>query len=384
MTTTNTSDADKALTMMLKVSPLTAPGSESNWLDWSYLVQNGLSLAKLDHHILEDRDPKSRPPTWKKDNQRILVLLGSIVNQSNTRYIREGGDNAFAAWRNLRAAHKDETAGGRMFWLRKIILSRMEEDDIDKHIDSLLSSFDKLESLVSIKNPLTLDNILTTALFISLPLEWTPVVAPLMQQSSVTSTNVIRALHSESSQLHEQSEVSAAKVSTQTTERKHCTHCDRDGHTLLECYTAAGILKRHKQDFKRDKTRGRHQTASNKTKAGKTSIVTLGDKSDESDEDSGNDTRTTARAARLDSTTALSGRSKSTDWFIDSGCGRVMSPHKSHVLNKGPPSRQFNHCSLKLRLCLYTLQDLRTHTGTTSASTSRTSTLGSRCMQQRC
>lgn len=58
-----------------------------------------------------------------------------------------------------------------MYWLRKIILTRMEEDDIDKHIDSLLSAFDKLKSLVSSENPLTPDDILTTALSISLPSE---------------------------------------------------------------------------------------------------------------------------------------------------------------------------------------------------------------------
>lgn len=154
MTTTMNTDADKAVTMMLKLSPLTAPGSDTNWLDWSYLVQNGLSLAELDHHIKEDVDIKDRPPTWKKENQRILVLLGSIVDQSNTRYIREGGDSAYVAWRNLRAAQEDETAGGCMYWLRKLILTRMEEDDIDKHIDTLLSAFNKLSCWCRSTTPL--------------------------------------------------------------------------------------------------------------------------------------------------------------------------------------------------------------------------------------
>lgn len=188
-----------------------------------------------------------------------------------------------------------------MYWLRKIILTRMEDDDIDKHVDSLLSAFDKLKSLVSAENPLTPDDILTTALFISLPSDWTPVVAPLMRWPSVKLTDVIRALRSESTRkksslLHDQGEVSAAKVSTPTTEKKHCTYCDRDGHTLQECYTAAGVLKRHKQDFKKDKNQGRHQNNSNKTKAGKTSIVTLGDKSDDEEETSDDGTKTSARA----------------------------------------------------------------------------------------
>lgn len=81
MANTMTTDVDKALTMILKVSPLTAPGSDSNWLDWSYLVMNGLALAELDHHVLEEVEVKAQPPTWKKENQRILVLLGSIIDQ---------------------------------------------------------------------------------------------------------------------------------------------------------------------------------------------------------------------------------------------------------------------------------------------------------------
>lgn len=343
MTTTMTTDADKALTMMLKVSPLTAPGSDSSWLDWSYLVQNGLSLAEIDHQISEDTDPKSRPTTWKKENQRILVLLGSIMDQFNTRYIREGGDSAFVAWKNLRAAHEDETAGGRIYWLRKLILTRMEDTDINKHIDTLLSAFDKLKSLVSKENPLTPDDILTTALFISLPSDWTPFVAPLMQQPSVTSSDDIRALCSEStrkksSMLHDQSEVSAAKATSSTVNKKHCTHCDQDGHTLLECYTAAGILKKHKQDFKRDRSRGKGHNVTHKTKAGKTSIVTLGDKSEDrnscSDYSTSAGNKPSASSARLEHTSASTARDKATDWLVDLGCGRVMSPHDEHILNK--------------------------------------------------
>lgn len=227
-----------------------------------------------------------------------------------------------------------------MYWLRKLILTRMEEADIDKHIDTLLSAFDKLNSLVSKDNPLTPDDILTTALFISLPYDWTPVVAPLMQRSSIKSTDVIRALRAESTRkksslLHEASDVSAAKASSTPVEKKHCTHCDRDGHTLIGCYTAAGILKKHKQDFKQDRQRGKGSNVSHKTKAGKTSIVTLGDKSDDSDSDSEpSGKQSSASSARLEQTSASTARGKAIDWLVDLGCGRVMSPHDEHIENK--------------------------------------------------
>lgn len=156
-----------------------------------------------------------------------------------------------------------------------------------------------------------------------------------MQQSSIQAVDVIRALRAESTRkksslLYGQSKVSAAKVLTQTTasEKKHCSHCDRDGHTLQECYTAAGILRRHKQDQKNNKSKSGNSTAHPKTKAGKTSIVTLGDKSDNNDESSDDDIKASAHAALLVDTVALSVRGKSTNWLIDSGCGHIMSPHK--------------------------------------------------------
>lgn len=123
-------------------------------------------------------------------------------------------------------------------------------------------------------------------------------------------------------------------MTTPTTEKKHCSHCDRDGHTLQECYTAAGILKRHKQDSRRDKNRHRSSNNQQRTKAGKTSIVTLGDKSDNSESSSDEVTKTSAKAVRLNDTVALSVRGKSVDWLVDSGCGRAMSPHDEHIINK--------------------------------------------------
>lgn len=161
-----------------------------------------------------------------------------------------------------------------------------------------------------------------------------------MQRASVKSTDVIQALRAEStrkksSMLHKQSEVQAAKASSTNIDKKHCTHCDRDGHTLLECYTAAGILKKHKQDFKNNRSKSRN--SSNKTKAGKTSVVTLGDKSDNNDSSSDDNPtphKSSEISARIDATTASTVRGKSTDWLVDLGCRMVMSPHEEHVQDK--------------------------------------------------
>lgn len=131
--------------------------------------------------------------------------------------------------------------------------------------------------------------------------------------------------------------MSVAKAASTAVEKKHCSHCDKDGHTLLDCYTVAGILRRHKQDNKRDRTKHRG-SSSQKTKARKTSIVTLGDKSDNTDSSTDEDTssrpKPTARSARLDPTVAMVVKGKATDWLVDSGCGRVMTPHDDQLIDK--------------------------------------------------
>ncbi|KAG0147350.1 hypothetical protein CROQUDRAFT_15117, partial [Cronartium quercuum f. sp. fusiforme G11] len=244
------------------------------------------------------------------------------------------------------------TAGGLMYWLWKLILTQMEGDDIEKHINTLLTYYDRLNSLVTKDNPLTPDAILTTALFISLPPDWTTMVTPPMQQLQVSSAEVIRALRNESvrrqlGQLHESEPTSVVKTATSTSEKKRCTFCDRDGHTLEECYSAASILKKNQRANRRGGGNASHPARSGPshqrpnspnqhrdgTKAGKMAVVTLGGQSDESDSSSdGEKVPTSARLVKLSANRAVQ-KGKPTDWLVDSGCGKSMSPESCLLTN---------------------------------------------------
>lgn len=85
-----------------------------------------------------------------------------------------------------------------MFWLRKLVLCRMEDNDVEKHIERMNTIFERLNSLIAFENPLTADNIYATALLISLPVEWLASVMHLLNQPHTTSVQIVTALNNES------------------------------------------------------------------------------------------------------------------------------------------------------------------------------------------
>lgn len=72
-------------------------------------------------------------------------------------------------WVSLRSAHQDFTVGGRMYWLRKLFLYLMTNEDVDKHLDAMTVIYKKLNALVTPSSPLTADDIFATTLLISIP-----------------------------------------------------------------------------------------------------------------------------------------------------------------------------------------------------------------------
>ncbi|PLW21878.1 hypothetical protein PCANC_03359 [Puccinia coronata f. sp. avenae] len=64
----------------------------------------------------------------------------------------------------------------------------MTGDDIDSHIEKMGNYAEKLNALVSTKNPLTADNIHSTAMFFLLPDDWLHCVSSMMNEEQVSST----------------------------------------------------------------------------------------------------------------------------------------------------------------------------------------------------
>lgn len=84
-----------------------------------------------------------------------------------------------------------------MYWLRKLVLCQMEDDDVEKHIEKMNSLYERLDSLITPSNPITADDIHATALLISLPSDWLPSISHLLNQPRTTSTQIVSCLKNE-------------------------------------------------------------------------------------------------------------------------------------------------------------------------------------------
>ncbi|EFP92976.2 uncharacterized protein PGTG_18989 [Puccinia graminis f. sp. tritici CRL 75-36-700-3] len=184
-------DATDALNLKVSgIVQLKPQGADSNYLDWSFVVLLHLQSLKL-AYVLESEDAaptvaatvaataetKSRPPSWAIDSIAVSSFIARTIHPSNLRFIRAHGTNAAAMWTSLSQAHQDFSSGGRMHWLRQLVVARLSGDDIDSHIESMAICAERLGSLVTPEKPLTVDDIHATALLTSLTDDWLPLVA---------------------------------------------------------------------------------------------------------------------------------------------------------------------------------------------------------------
>lgn len=149
--TSDVSKADASHSSRLRVEPLTAPGPDSNYLAWSFIVELHFCSLKLDH-VLRAGLAKDRPPSWVDDNVAVCATISQSVSSANIKYIRKPGCEADALlmWQALQVAHEDHSSGFRIHWLYKLILMRMhEEDDIESHLDKMHKAYERLNALIT-------------------------------------------------------------------------------------------------------------------------------------------------------------------------------------------------------------------------------------------
>ncbi|KNZ55595.1 uncharacterized protein VP01_2639g1 [Puccinia sorghi] len=158
-------------------------------------------------------------------------------------------------WESLRLAHQDSTSGGRMYWLRKLVQSKMSGKDFESHITKMGGYAEKLNSLITFGNPLTADNVSSAALLISLPPDWINCVSSLMNDERVPSTQIVSALKQEllrrRAHLEEPTPISVSNaksklVSQSSRQSSFCSFCKQPGHDLLNCNNVSEVL----QDYK--------------------------------------------------------------------------------------------------------------------------------------
>lgn len=142
--------------------------------------------------------------------------------------------------------------------------------NIEEHINRMHKVYERLDSLVTSDNPLTVDDIYATALVISIPEDWVSTINGLLLNPSTDSTSIIDALKRQSTyrkaRTEKETEVSVSKAkapdsSTPTDDsskgRRFCTFCRRHGHDLLVCNNAKDILSKARKDYgaaKRDES----------------------------------------------------------------------------------------------------------------------------------
>lgn len=350
-------DDNKSHSDALKTSgieQLKSPGINSNYLDWSFVVELHLQACKVGY-VLEEVAPKNRLSNWKDDNVTVCSVITKTVESSNYRHVRDHRSDAQAMWLSLRSAHQDFTAGGRMYWLRKLVLYRMSDEDVDKHLDSMTVIYEKLNALVTPSSPLTADDVFATALLISVPPTWLHSISHLLNSPCTSSSQIVSCLKAESnrraSSIDDLSHtVSVSKASTSFDKRRfdsrtnnnriprtsynqdlNCSFCKASGHDLSTCKTAARVLNDHKDSLVDEFRKLKHSKPQSKKseKVSKTKTVSLGSFSDDdSDSDSSSTSRGNERArAAVIASASRVGRHD--DWTVDSACLKSMMPEFS-------------------------------------------------------
>lgn len=243
-------DSSEKTIKLSGITPLRSPGDDSNFLDWEFKMELALEDVKLSY-VLQSIVVKDRPTSWDVDNTKACSLISRSVDDGNLKFIKTYCRDAAGMWSALCLAHEDSTSGGRMHLLQRLITTRMETDDIISHLDKLHHIFERLDSLVTDSSPLTVDEILTTSIFTSLPHDWLPVVTPLMQHPSVTSVTVIRAIKNEVTRRKTSSELSTNVVASKARATQHshaghrssfqrnakfCSYCKRRNHDVDNCW----------------------------------------------------------------------------------------------------------------------------------------------------
>ncbi|POW02648.1 hypothetical protein PSHT_12030 [Puccinia striiformis] len=351
---------------------LTPPGPNTNFLSWCYVVRGYLASIDLSY-VLDPTEPKNRPATWAKDTSTVSSFIARTINELNIRFIMELGTDTPAIWAALHEAHQDSSAGGRMYWLRRLVTTKMTGDDIESHIDDMSSNSERLTTLITKSKPLTVADIHATGLINSLPVDWQPCISSLMNDDVVSPARIAAALKQESLRRkacreEETALVSAAKASAPDStssrppfdEKLYCTVCKIQGHNVLVCERAAKILTNHNNSRRptgdsysrseqphRDRSSRRSHGGSDKgrsnngsrysnkdshssrapAKAGLTTVVDLNEDSSEDSDYSGSEY---ARNATVSTDTTSCGLARA-DANLDSGCSVSMTPHSSNV-----------------------------------------------------
>jgi hypothetical protein len=337
---------------------LKSPGPESNYLDWSWVIDMHLNTTGVGYIINPAIPNPKDSPTFAYNNGAVCSVIAHTIKPANIRFIRHLNKDGRALWNGLRAAHQDSSSGGVLYWMRKLFLSRHQGDNIKPHLEEMAKIFKQSNALTNPERPLTQDDFYTTAIFTSLSPDWLPCVSLLMNEPYVASSQVIAALKQEglcrkarAEDILDPTTASLAKTRSSSTPSnngggtKQCTFCNVDGQDLNTCFNTARILRKAKAQQHQGTDSQLDSTQSNKkktakqpskpaAKAGRTSVAQLGHSQPDDDSDtnySGSEIGiVTHQAICLLSSTV--NPHATGDLNLDLGCSMTMLPDASSLV----------------------------------------------------
>jgi transposase InsO family protein len=337
------------------VEQLKPPGSDSNYLDWSWILEIHFAATDVDYIITSKPEEAKLRPTWARDNKAVCGVISRTIHPTNIRNVRHLKTDAKGLWDSLKRAHQDSSAGGVMYWLRKMTVSRMTDDDLPTHLDEMAKTFERLNSLITVDSPLTPEDIYSTCILTSLPQDWLSCVSAMMNEPRVSPTKLIDALRSEylrrQTRADDATHVESASSTKPTRGRnrsrptnqpvRHCTYCNMDGHDLNRCGHVARIINSHKSNHQTGTSHPNQPNIKGRAKsdkpvvAGRTSAATFADNLTAEDDESdfcGSEIEAVAGQAAI-SLSSSTGAVPSGDANLDSGCSMSMTPSLSSIFS---------------------------------------------------
>lgn len=220
----------------------------------------------------------------------------------------------------------------------------MESNDVSVKLTRAKTIAERLSALVTPKRPLTVNEILMMSICIMLPASFKPTVTPLLQQDSVTASQVISAVRKDLivNDIKPVVETVASAVDKRKdTDRRrddncrrdaYCHYCRKSGHTKQNC-TRIKRKNKERDEFDKMKTELAEIKASmSKSKPSQTEKASVANQIPRSPQPS-NDESSVGQESDFSYSVnhTLSIFGNSSDQVVDSGCSIHMVPSSTHV-----------------------------------------------------
>ncbi|KNE87608.1 hypothetical protein PSTG_19005, partial [Puccinia striiformis f. sp. tritici PST-78] len=119
-----------------RLPSLNPPGPESNYLNWEIVVHSYFTATGV-LYVLTPTKPELRPATWEQDNNTVCSIILLIAGDANIDNIRHLRGNAAEMWSTLRSTHLDNSTGGKLYWVQKLVTCEFSGGDIETHLTQM-------------------------------------------------------------------------------------------------------------------------------------------------------------------------------------------------------------------------------------------------------